>query len=574
MVESTNEKEAAAAPDPASLSARLLRELLKTPAFREACRISLKENAEPAAPEMVRTLMWTDFESSMSAAAILPRVVDYFAFAAAELGRQLSALPPELRNKFVRSLATDIKADFSRDVYSVWRPLLAELADGQPQWRAQTLGAVQAMVQFLAAAYLAELCAAEVAEQDGRALAEHINEMTRRLTEMYREQPELAKKFSPFVTGAVGAIDFGRLREGFAAATDFGGQMTSEALCAALRDPVAMANLLGMLPPALNSLLKVLTRVLATIDIAPEILASALFNTMAEIDQRELGRLLTLGARRINELHAGNFILGGTEPRFRRVLADFLLGLAETLDAQELRDSAVALSEDFETALQAVSDVLLHSPASAGLAASAAAAGTASLARATANIFERLAELPEDVFQQLMREWRKQASPLEAARLINALFSLADRIAADQDGRNSFASVWTAVDRTRVIRVVTKLAANAKDVVSESAPFQNATRPEELGRRVNNGLVALNRRLASSSNSVSDWCRKFWKEIDPVELEKALRLTFVVCTRAFFSTAGRGMALLRPLATAGRQAFSCWLSNLRHRLFGRRTKER
>jgi len=54
------------------LAARVLRELVRTPAFRELVKLNLAETDPERARELVRTLLWEDPNLSLSAAGVTP----------------------------------------------------------------------------------------------------------------------------------------------------------------------------------------------------------------------------------------------------------------------------------------------------------------------------------------------------------------------------------------------------------------------------------------------------------------------------------------------------------------------
>src|SRR5450756_2469085 len=117
-----------------------------------------------------------------------------------------------------------------------------------------------------------------------------------------------------------------------------------------------------MLPPVVNSLVKVLSYSLGKLDMPPEILASSLFNLLLELDAGEIGRTMTSASKMVNDLHEGNIVLGSDEPRFKTVLSEFVGRVLETTDAEEVSRAAVALGEDLEVAVGSMMDLLNRNP--------------------------------------------------------------------------------------------------------------------------------------------------------------------------------------------------------------------
>ena len=88
--------------------ARILRELIRTPKFREAVLILLKSIDPPAARQVVRTFFWEDAVLFMSVLGAAPELVNLFINAAAEALAQAGALPPGLLRDFIDRVAAGL----------------------------------------------------------------------------------------------------------------------------------------------------------------------------------------------------------------------------------------------------------------------------------------------------------------------------------------------------------------------------------------------------------------------------------------------------------------------------------
>jgi hypothetical protein len=75
---------------------RILRELLRTPKFKEAIMILLNSIDPPAARRLVRTFFWQDPGLLMSIIGSLPSLINLGSEALAEVADQLSSMPPPL----------------------------------------------------------------------------------------------------------------------------------------------------------------------------------------------------------------------------------------------------------------------------------------------------------------------------------------------------------------------------------------------------------------------------------------------------------------------------------------------
>ena len=87
---------------------RILRELIRTPKFKETILILLKSIDPPAARRLVRTLFWTDPGLFMSSMGVLPDLINVASEALAEVAAQMSAMPPPLLQDFLHRMVAGI----------------------------------------------------------------------------------------------------------------------------------------------------------------------------------------------------------------------------------------------------------------------------------------------------------------------------------------------------------------------------------------------------------------------------------------------------------------------------------
>ncbi len=80
---------------------RILRELIRTPKFKEALIILLNSIDPPAARRLVRTFMWGDPGVLMSIMGSLPQMINTGSEAMAELAAQMNTMPPLLLQDFL-----------------------------------------------------------------------------------------------------------------------------------------------------------------------------------------------------------------------------------------------------------------------------------------------------------------------------------------------------------------------------------------------------------------------------------------------------------------------------------------
>lgn len=86
----------------------ILRELLRTPGFKDTALIVLRSVDPHAARELVRTALWTDPVLFMSFFGAMPHIVNAMLEAAAEVVNQAGSLPVPLLRDFIKRVADEI----------------------------------------------------------------------------------------------------------------------------------------------------------------------------------------------------------------------------------------------------------------------------------------------------------------------------------------------------------------------------------------------------------------------------------------------------------------------------------
>jgi len=104
--------------------ASVLREIIRTPAFREIIKLHAVGGDPEKAAQMTRTLIWEDVNFSMSLIGALPEKVNYIIASIVELGKQLSTFPPELLDDFLSHLIDGIDKLPEGEIPKVWGPVI------------------------------------------------------------------------------------------------------------------------------------------------------------------------------------------------------------------------------------------------------------------------------------------------------------------------------------------------------------------------------------------------------------------------------------------------------------------
>lgn len=115
---------APAAGEGAGAGARVMREVIRTPAFLEIIKTNMAAVDPEKAGAAVRTVLWEDPELALSLMGTGPEVVNYLVEAVLELGRQMNQFPGPLLDAFALQMAGRLDSEKLAAVPGVWRPVM------------------------------------------------------------------------------------------------------------------------------------------------------------------------------------------------------------------------------------------------------------------------------------------------------------------------------------------------------------------------------------------------------------------------------------------------------------------
>ncbi len=129
----------------AGAGARVLKEVLRTPAFVELIKTNAFECDPENAREFVRTLLFEDVALALGFVASLPSYLNYMAEAAVEMGRSMSSLPAPLLNDFAERFLQDVDSGKIAELPEAYGPVI-EAALSSDEMRMRAADAVQGAV--------------------------------------------------------------------------------------------------------------------------------------------------------------------------------------------------------------------------------------------------------------------------------------------------------------------------------------------------------------------------------------------------------------------------------------------
>ncbi|MEJ5185997.1 MAG: hypothetical protein WHT46_02815 [Candidatus Geothermincolales bacterium] len=459
-----------------SLAVAVVRELLRTPGFKEAVLSHLREADPSHARRLVKTVLWEDVGFSMGVLGATPKMVNAVAAALLELALQLKGFTGEILREFLRQLGSELDRDTLRALPGAWASLLEELLLEDPQALDEFIAALGAMAESLLRG------AGSALRQAGR------------------------------------RADVGRIRQGVV--KHFERRMEELPPEGEIYDPVIVSNLLGMVPAFLNYLLRLLTRLLRRLDLPSEILAHAVFQLLEDIDRRELANLVNAFSSFINSLHRGNLLLGGEEPRFKEVLRGVSRDLVELVDGDGLRQALIALGEDGKVVAEVVSEHLYSSPERTAAVAGALLAALQKGLGLAASLADRLATISPEGLEMLSRQVEEVVDPAEVARLLNSCSTLLRRLWEHPREAQPTSRFLSTLDRQELKGAF--MAALARYSRPPYGPGEGgAGVPEILAETVNRALRSLNSLLEGRSAEIRQGLSRFARSLDRGEMRKA-----------------------------------------------------
>jgi hypothetical protein len=130
----------------AMAGARVIREIIRTPAFLEIIKTNMTALDPEGARMAVRTVLWEDPELTLSLAGTAPEIINYLVEAVLELGRQLNQFPAPLLDAFLDQLMNGVNVEGMREVPAAYAPLLDKI-DGKQRARVAMGAAINAVAR-------------------------------------------------------------------------------------------------------------------------------------------------------------------------------------------------------------------------------------------------------------------------------------------------------------------------------------------------------------------------------------------------------------------------------------------
>ncbi len=122
----------------------ILKEILRTPLFKDILRDYLNNIDPKGGPVFVKTLVWEDPEVILSVMGALPAIINWVIGAISELAKQVGpAFPPQLLKSFIVNIGDDIDTDTLKDGLSAYGTLVKGVLDESPELGSALINAIK-----------------------------------------------------------------------------------------------------------------------------------------------------------------------------------------------------------------------------------------------------------------------------------------------------------------------------------------------------------------------------------------------------------------------------------------------
>jgi len=468
----------------------LVRELIRTPGFQQLLLMHLRDIDPDNASELVRAALWEDVAFTMSVLGASPKLVNWLAEALIELGVQLNNFTTDILHDFLVQIGRDLDVERLKEVPGAYAPLVNELL-------LEDRAALDGLIAGLGSITESAMRAGE---------------------ETWRKIWNTA--------------DFGKIRVGITEhLEERRAELEGEV---GLINPVAISNMLGVVPSLTNFILRVLTRTLEALNLPAEILANAVFQLLEDIDKAELGGLVNALAGLLNALHRGNIVLGRDEPRFKEVFGRVTRDVVDNVDGEAFKDMLVSLKEDGAVIGSVLSEYVYATPDATVQVVKWLYAAVGVSLHTAAETFRRFSELPEEAIGAIVDAYEEAVDMKELGRIINYGAVYANKMYEARPGEMTrhIGTLLASLDTEELAAAGKTALLELKDVVLADPTVSAAIEPEAVGAMINKGLAAFNDFMRENPDLIAGSVVRTVNTLNTTELHLALRLLALPIAKA------------------------------------------
>ncbi len=537
------------ATEDSALGARVLKQVLSTPAYRDILRLHVNEFQRGGGRDLVRTLLGSDPELMLGLASTTPRLVDTVTESLLALGQELAAMPTALVDAYLSEVVRELDTGTLAELPRVWAPILARALPGALNTLCDTVAGAATALGALERAERETALKRLQQGVDPARVAAAVNALSALAVRLDAEHPTLGDETVDW-PALVEAIDHGQLREAVVGLSGMARRFAQPLLEQWLVDPVAVANLVVTLPSVVNDVVRLLAFVVERLELPDEVLASAILNVLGALDLTALSALVNGAARTVTVLHQGSATLGLEEPAFKAVFTELLDGLLESLDRRAVGDAVVALAEDGDVVARVLARRLSTDPPLLAEVARTVVR-MANVALVTGReVLTEAEQLPSATLEELATRL-PDVDARAVAELISQGVRTVSRLERSLGGgaRDRWLDdVVAAVDSEAVGALLWRFGTPVIQSYAATGWQQVRDRPEVAGRWLNEALKRFNGFVAEHPERTASFVPRLMSSVDSTQLSAALRTVGRLVGGAVVATA-QSRPLLQTLLT-------------------------
>ncbi|MCD6570587.1 MAG: hypothetical protein J7L53_07790 [Deltaproteobacteria bacterium] len=166
-------------------SGGILKEILRTPLFKDIIRDYLNNIDPKNGASMIKTLIWEDPEVILSIMGTIPAIINWVIGALSEMGKQIAgAFPPQLLKAFIVNIGGDIDKDTFKEGLNAYGKLIKGILDASPELRVAIIDGIKG--------------------PGAKAIGSGVNFALRYINKIHEEDPKL---IGEIISGVISSID-------------------------------------------------------------------------------------------------------------------------------------------------------------------------------------------------------------------------------------------------------------------------------------------------------------------------------------------------------------------------------
>ena len=431
--------------------------------------------------------------------------------------------------RLIESIESADPAELSRELFGNGQESLQAMVEALPRiinTAVQVCKGLAEALESLPADGGAKMLADSLSEINGTEIGEAVNSLSQVIIRFYESDPEIVNKIKmPIASDAVGAIDFGKLRKRLTYQARIRTEYNREALAMMEKEPVALINLLSLLPEYVNNTLALLNRLLDILTFPPEAMTYAVFKILEEINWGEMSGAVNGVCAFINTLRRGDLLLGDGSSDFTGVISSASENLMENVDFIEVARAVSALSEYVEAAATSLAGEALGKESSALAISGALLSISNSTIRSTSAILERAAALGPEAFGAMARGMKDGLDARELGTAINSSLVLFNRFAAGDPelAGTIMGNALLGIDSEQAGLAASTLVVAFGKAALDGTAAASKPEPGVLSIVANNTLASYNRLSDEDSRVIARGLDVFLASLDENQVRKAAR---------------------------------------------------